>query len=441
MSGARHKKRANPDRSNNFVTRRPDMQYWQTCFYFKGKPWREKTPYKAWSGRGKDKVRWDGDLVKAIAWAEERKKQLEGGHQVSKDGRLKTLSEAIAETVELRWGNKDTCHSARRCQKLIPVIGDKLMGEVTEKDIVNLVKTLSEKGLDPIALPEGSSQMAINAQKGNKKKPLKGNTINRYLSALHTVFTTNKVPVPCVFPWFDEDEYNRKRILTEEEEDLYSNYLLKRFGLEHYVMFFILIDNGIRIGEANRITKNHLELSKAILHMDNRYGEILEKDGKPRNIKLTARSVKLIEMLINQNPPEQEKLFKSPRARWFDDAWRTMKKDLGINDPELVPHSLRHTKATRMVDLVELKIVSEQLGHKSIKTTEKYSHVRDEMLANATAKYEAIYSGVGQEKINKILGNVTQIKPIEMEKIKLSKIEEKPNKVTNINDFRRKKIS
>lgn len=48
------------------------------------------------------------------------------------------------------------------------------------------------------------------------------------------------------------------------------------------------------------------------------------------------------------------------------------------------PHKLRHTFATEMVDRgVNLLIIKKALGHRDIKTTERYAHVRDSTLRAA----------------------------------------------------------
>lgn len=50
------------------------------------------------------------------------------------------------------------------------------------------------------------------------------------------------------------------------------------------------------------------------------------------------------------------------------------------------PHSLRHTYATGMLEVADIRTVQTLLGHKSVQSTQIYTHTSPDGLANAVAK-------------------------------------------------------
>ena len=60
-------------------------------------------------------------------------------------------------------------------------------------------------------------------------------------------------------------------------------------------------------------------------------------------------------------------------------------------DTQFIPHALRHTCASRLVQRgVSLLVVKEWMGHKSIVTTQRYSHLAAQNLFDAARVLEAV---------------------------------------------------
>ena len=79
--------------------------------------------------------------------------------------------------------------------------------------------------------------------------------------------------------------------------------------------------------------------------------------------------------------------FSDLNKRRAEHVWTTARGRAGIDDPECVIHSLRHTCATRLLRATgNIALVKEWLGHTTIKTTaDIYAHVETDSLMDGAA--------------------------------------------------------
>lgn len=132
----------------------------------------------------------------------------------------------------------------------------------------------------------------------------------------------------------------------------------------------VLWETGMRVSEA--LTLRWEDILPAA-------GEILLRDtksGKNRRIPFVDG---LFEGAIGRRGP-----FSNISRSTYSRAWLQAKADLGIEDPEYVPHALRHSFATRLVAQgTPINVVSKLMGHGSITMTMRYAHAGDTQLREA----------------------------------------------------------
>jgi len=268
------------------------------------------------------------------------------------------LSVAIGNTYEERWKrNKDGQHQLTRSNLLLEIVGDLYLDKIDKVAYRKIVKHFEARDAED-------------------------STINRYLACLKTILRRHHADYSFI-EMFNEGD-GRIYVVTPEEEakmlQALRNKSLRRWPkrqnyLDEFAdMAVVLLDTGLRVGELLRLTARDVKSGSNLITI------WINKADKPRSLPMTSRvkaillprmeAAKLFE--INQNQVRQ--------------AWSLVRRVTGIEDPDFVPHALRHTCATRLLEAgVDIYTVKEWLGHKTIQTTMRYVHLMPGRLAGAAA--------------------------------------------------------
>ncbi len=150
-------------------------------------------------------------------------------------------------------------------------------------------------------------------------------------------------------------------------------------------LFELIYATGIRCSELVKIKLTDIDFtSKAI--------RILGKGRKERIVLFGAKAKKILEKYIKIERPvllkdeECNFLFLNYlggrlTSRSVQRIFEMFRNFLKI-DRKLTPHKIRHSFATHLLNQgVDLRIIQELLGHKTIATTEIYTHVSSQQLA------------------------------------------------------------
>lgn len=150
----------------------------------------------------------------------------------------------------------------------------------------------------------------------------------------------------------------------------------------HNALFTILADTGLRNAEVCALMVRDLWfLDQPVSTLDVR-AEIA-KNHKPRSLPLTVRAIEAIAFLeahhwIHDVDPLKHYAFYG--RNWHTPiSKRTIhrlcaKYGSAVLHKHLHPHMLRHTYATRLMRMTNIRVVQQLLGHTSLASTQIYTH-------------------------------------------------------------------
>lgn len=142
----------------------------------------------------------------------------------------------------------------------------------------------------------------------------------------------------------------------------------------------MLFATGLRVSELCALDRDSIS---------NRQFVVVGKSKEPRVCFITSDVEKKISQYLDMRTDSNRALFvdhntgKRVQSRNIQRVFRRVSKNSGIN--ACTPHTMRHTFATYLVeDGVDIRFVAALLGHQSLQTTQRYTHIRD-------AKLQQIY--------------------------------------------------
>jgi integrase/recombinase XerC len=141
-----------------------------------------------------------------------------------------------------------------------------------------------------------------------------------------------------------------------------------------------LYSSGLRVGELTALSLSDLDLGTGMVR-------VLGKGGKERMVPIGSKAVEALKLyltrrgeLMAKGKSASQYLFLNHRGGPLTprSVERMIKKYLlqGGIVKETTPHTFRHSFATHLLDAgADLRGIQELLGHASLSTTQKYTHV------------------------------------------------------------------
>ncbi|MDD2564691.1 MAG: tyrosine recombinase XerD [Salinivirgaceae bacterium] len=151
-------------------------------------------------------------------------------------------------------------------------------------------------------------------------------------------------------------------------------------GQRNKAIIEMLYGSGLRVSELTTLRLSNV-------YFDEEYIRVIGKGNSERLIPISGESIKQMQLYIQFDRKqldikkgEEDYLFLNRRGHHLTRAMiftiiKRLAEAAGINK-EISPHTFRHTFATHLVENgADLRVVQEMLGHKSILTTEIYTHI------------------------------------------------------------------
>lgn len=158
----------------------------------------------------------------------------------------------------------------------------------------------------------------------------------------------------------------------------------KAIGLRNAAILELLYATGIRVGELTSLNIQDINFSSHTI-------KVTGKGNKQRVVPFGVPAYKALSAWISKDGREillrnsvEEAVFLGTRGKRIDQRLvRQIVHDeaKSAHVPDISPHALRHSAATHMLNGgADLREVQELLGHSSLNTTQRYTHVSIESL-------------------------------------------------------------
>ena len=275
------------------------------------------------------------------------------------------------------------------------------------KKFADWLKKTKKTNLRPRELtPEDiwAYRLYLSRFQDKKGHSLKKVTQNYYLIALRALLSYFvQKDIECIPPdkiALPKDAKSQKTIkflnLEQVEKLLLAPDIKTKIGLRDRAILETLFSTGLRIAELVALNKEQFANIKD--KKDLELG-IIGKGGHPRTVYFSERALSWIKKYLETRQDKQKPLFIHYRAKRGSESRLTARSIERIVKKYAIlagvpifttPHILRHSMATDLlVQGVDLRTIQEFLGHRSITSTQIYTHVTSKRLRDIHRQFHS----------------------------------------------------
>ncbi|HEV8051941.1 MAG TPA: site-specific tyrosine recombinase XerD [Parachlamydiaceae bacterium] len=161
-------------------------------------------------------------------------------------------------------------------------------------------------------------------------------------------------------------------------------------GARDKAVLEILYASGLRVSELCSLDLHNVEDTTL---------RVMGKGSKERIVPVGEEAISAVDRYLSfRDGSEHKALFINRNGKRIDriQVWKMIKhyaKEAGIAK-NISPHTLRHSFATHLLDNgADLRIIQEMLGHATITSTERYTHVSRSRLQDAFESFHPRMDG------------------------------------------------
>lgn len=177
-------------------------------------------------------------------------------------------------------------------------------------------------------------------------------------------------------PWPKKEQKLIEYITKEEAMQL----LQACTNLKHKAIMALMYGLGLRVGEVINLMPAHIDSSRNIINI------ICGKGKKDRQVQLPKNILELLRDYYRQYKPAGRYMFQGQlkeryTERSINQFLKTYASKAGIRR-NIHAHLLRHGFATSSLEMgTDIRLIQKLLGHNSIKTTLRYTHVSTTLIS------------------------------------------------------------
>ena len=213
------------------------------------------------------------------------------------------------------------------------------------------------------------------------------NALRNFFNYLKQRGIVNAIPM---FPVIKGDD---AKMRTAIDVDIQEE-VLKRLPEIHLGIFEFLMETGLRPGEVCALLVEHIDVRTRTARIERTFtgNQIREttKQKRKRIIPLSGIALEIAKKQTQDKHPKQY-LFINPhtgRNYVSDTLWYIWKVHSGLEIT--LYEGTRHSFATQLIQDNDVTIVKALMGHSDIRTTEKYTHMRINRLADVVNSRKVI---------------------------------------------------